>query len=163
MENTAISGDVQGIARAADTTYRNATSFSFDDAQNGLKYALLRLSVLELSEQDRAELRELGGFAFQELEVTRVANQITARETASPLAVTIANIVEQSRRGSKKMAFCGAVFGAYAALGLGSEGKRSEILKGVLGAIAGAVAVTTSQFARDEMEQRAWRDFIERD
>jgi hypothetical protein len=162
MGNTTISGDVREIVRVAGSTYRHATSFSFDDARNGLKYALLRLSLLGLTDQDRVQLGELARLAYQELDVTKVASEIKNSETASQLAVAIADIVDHSQ-GSKKMAMYGAVFGAYAALGGLSGGKSSEILTGVLGAIAGAVAVSTSKFTQDDMELNSWRNFVERD
>ena len=49
---------------------------------NGLKYALLRLSWLGLTEQDRLQLGELARLAYQELDVTQVASQIKSSETA---------------------------------------------------------------------------------
>ena len=162
MGNTPVSDDAREITRVAGSTYRNAIRLSFDDARNGLKYALLRLSLLGLTDQDRLQLSELARLAYQELDVSKVAIEIRNSETASQLAVAIADIVDNSQ-GSKKLALCGAVFGAYATLGGLSEGSSSQILRGVLGAIAGAVAVSTIKFTQDEMELNSWRNFVERD
>ena len=89
------------------------------------------------------------------------ANQIKGRSSASPLAVAIADIVaassEQGGQKMTKMAMLGAVFGAYPAR------NDHNILNGILGAIAGAVAVTTSKFIQDDMEMKLWRQFVEMD
>jgi hypothetical protein len=159
MSSITISGDVPTIASSAGAThYHNATDKSFDDARRGLRYVLLRLSLLGLTEQDRAELGELARLAFQESDVTAAANQIKNRAAASPLAIAIADIVASSR-GSQRMAMLGAVLGAYAALHAVGDGSGSHIFQGVLGAIAGAVALSTSTFAQNALEENLWRKF----
>lgn len=163
MNSKTISADVHEFSRVAGSVhYKNAidiSSGSFGDARNGLKYALMRLSLLGLTEQDREQLGELARLAFQESDVTEAANHIKDRKSASPLAVAIADIVtESSAHGGQKMtkmAMLGALFGAYPAR------NDHNLLNGVLGAIAGAVAVATSKFIQDEMEANLWRKFAE--
>ncbi len=88
------------------------------------------------------------------------------RETASPLAVAIADIVDDSPRGRKRMAMAGALFGAYAGLANTRLSGPDDLLKtmvGILGAIAGAIAVSTSAFIQGEMVVKSWGDFVERE
>ena len=165
MNNKTITDEVHEISRVAGSVhYKNAINFSsgsFGDARNGLKYVLMRLTLLGITEQDREQLGELARLAFQESDVMEAANQIKGRSSASPLAVAIADIVaassEQGGQKMTKMAMLGAVFGAYPAR------KDHNILNGILGAIAGAVAVTTSKFIQDDMEMKLWRQFVEMD
>src|ERR1700730_4760056 len=105
----------------AGMNYDFATGLSFGDARNGLKYVLLRLSLLGLSAEDQQELRELAKLAFNDLDVKNAAARITNTNTASRLAVAIAEIVQRAGEKiasstSTKMAMLGAVFGAYAAI-----------------------------------------------
>ncbi len=163
--------DVQEFSRVTGSVhYRDATDFSsgsFGDARNGLIYALHRLSILGLTVQDREPLRELARLAFQESDVTEAANEIKSRESASPLAVAIADIVAASfSRGGKemtKMAMLGAVYGAYAGLKDGRLPEDERVIKGIQGAIAGAVAVSTSKFIQDHIEVEQWREFAEKE
>lgn len=61
---------------------------------------------------------------------------------------------------STKMALLGAVFGAYTAIiAGGSDGGR----EGVLGAIAGAVAVSTTEFLQNMHQNDSWMNFIQKD
>src|SRR5689334_22268570 len=157
MSTITIAGDVAEIARVAGVIhYHNAIDKSFDDARNGLRYILLRLSLLGLTDQDQAQLGELARLAFQASDVTEAVNQIKNRTSATPLAIAIADIVAASR-GSQRIAMLGAVFGAYAALDAAGDGSGSHILQGVLGAIAGAVALSTSAFNQNALEENLWR------
>jgi hypothetical protein len=80
----------------AGVNFDFATGLSFDDARNGLKYVLLRLSLLGLSAEDQQELRELAKLAFNDLDVKNAAARITNTNTASRLAVAIAEIVQRT-------------------------------------------------------------------
>jgi hypothetical protein len=152
-------------ALEAGVNYDFATGLSFDDARNGLKYVLLRLSLLGLSAEDQQELRELARLAFNELDLKNVAARITNTNTASPLAVAIADIVQRAGEKSAgntstKMAMLGAVFGAYAVIRGGRSDAGSEA---VLGAIAGAVAVSTGEFLQNMHQNDSWANFIQRE
>ncbi len=165
MSNMTLSGDAREVSRAAGSTYHSAIDLSLEDGRNGLGYVLLRLSVLGLTKQDQDQLRELAQRAYQELDVAESASRIRMRESASPLAVAIADIVDDSPQGRKRMAMAGAVFGAYVGLVNTRLSGPDDFLKtiaGVLGAMAGAIAVSTSTFIQDEMEVESWRDFVER-
>lgn len=149
----------------AGVNYDFAIGLSFDDARNGLKYVLLRLSLLGLSAEDQQELRELARLAFNELDLKNVATRITNTNTASPLAVAIADIVQRAGEKSAsststKMAMLGAVFGAYAVI---REGRSNGESEGVLGAIAGAVAVSTGEFLQNMHQNDSWANFIQRE
>jgi hypothetical protein len=147
MGQGTISADVGATAGEAGGSYQHAIRLSFDDAQRGLKYALLRItSLMRLGEQDAAELRRLAELAVQELDVTDVATAIVSRADAAPLAVTVAKIL-LSAQGSKRAAFCGAIFGIYTAFEL-----EDRDLAGIIGAVAGAVASSTVAFAREQAE-----------
>jgi hypothetical protein len=142
-----ISADVGATAREAGGSYQHAIRLSFDDAQRGLKYALLRItSLMRLGEQDAADLRRLAELAVQELDVTDVATAIVARADAAPLTVAVANIL-LGAQGSRRAAICGAIFGIYTAFEL-----EDRDLAGIIGAVSGAVAASTVAFAREQAE-----------
>ena len=60
----------------------------FEDARRALRYPLLRLSLVGLSQQDMKELTELGQAVIQEGDVREAARRIEERRGASPLACT---------------------------------------------------------------------------
>jgi len=147
MSQTRNSVDDQELAREAANQYLNARGLAFEDARLGLKYMLLRLSLLGLSTEDQKQLRKLARLAFADEDVTPEADRIKNRKTASPLAVAIAGIVTSAPE--KKAALLGAVFGAYA--GLGAPG--SKFTRGIQAAVAGAVTLSTNDFiARQHVE-----------
>jgi hypothetical protein len=147
VDEAIISANVGATAQEAGGSYQDAIRLSFDDAQRGLKYSLLRItSLMRLSEQDAAELRRLAELAVQELDVTDAANAIVSRASAAPLVVAIANIVANAH-GSRRAAACGAIFGVYTAFEI-----EDRDLAGILGAVAGAVAASTVAFVREEAE-----------
>ena len=108
----------------------------------GLRYSLLRLELAGLTEQDRSELLELGRLATSELDVASVAQAIIARKDASPLATTIAGIVNDHAGESDKGALMlGAVFGAHAFVFRAGDGDPDQVARmGVIGAVAGGAA-----------------------
>jgi hypothetical protein len=58
------------------------------------------------------------------------------------------------------MAMLGAVFGAYAAI---REVRSDGASEGVLGAIAGAAAVSTCEFLQNMHQNDNWMNFIQRE
>ena len=52
----------------------------------------------------------------------------------------------------------GAVLGAYT--GLGENQPNQQLNAAVLGAIGGAVAVSTSTFVVDRVDQQAWAEYL---
>jgi hypothetical protein len=155
-----ISADTRAIAQLAGSTYyASGIGFLREDSTGGLRYHLLRLSLVGLSEQDREELSELARLAFQGSDVAEAAGRIKQRESASELAVAIADIVSRAQ-GNKKAALLGAVFGAYA--GLEAVGENSDKrLQAVLGAIAGALAASATSFTEARLEQEAWAKYVQ--
>lgn len=155
-----ISGDVRAVAQVAGLTYyRQSIDTIHEDSIDGFKYHLLRLEVVGLSEQDREELSGLAGLAFQELDVAEAAGRIEGRESASELAVAIANIVRWAQ-GSKKAAMLGAVFGAYA--GVHTVGENSDNrFQAVLGGIVGALTAFATSFTEARLEQEAWARYVQ--
>jgi hypothetical protein len=93
-----------------------------------------------LSEQDEEQLRELARLVFiveVSADVEDLAQQVKTRESASPLAIVIADIVlESSFPVRRKQSMLGAIFGAYAALTSGS------IEHACMGGIAGAISIS---------------------
>jgi hypothetical protein len=109
----------------------------FEDARIGLRYPLLRLSLLGLSQRDVKELTELGPTVIQEEDVSEAAKRIGERRDASPLTVVIAGIVHNAEKRDERDVLLGAIFGAFAGL----ESRRMR--EAILGAIGGALAATT--------------------
>jgi len=134
---------------------------SIEDSMRGLRYPLRRLSIVGLTERDAKELTELGQIVIQEGDVGEVAERIRARPGASPLAVTIASLVEgfANRQDAKEARelMLGALFGAYAGLG------TRQMMDAVLGAIGGALAVTTYPVVQERLKERSlsWREWSE--
>jgi hypothetical protein len=150
MSQTKFSSEEQDLAREAGNLYDNARNFASEDARLGLKYMLLRLSLLGLSDHDQKQLRKLARLVFADAdgaqeEAGQEAERIRSRKTASPLAVAITNIV--SSASEKKMAMLGAVFGAYA-------GHGRNIASGILGAVAGVVAFSTNDLLQQHLEMK---------
>jgi hypothetical protein len=163
MDRTTISGDAQAVARGAGEALRAATDHSFGDARNGLRYMLLRLSVVGLSAGERGQLTELARLAFQESDVAAQAGRIRDAADASPLAVAIADLVQETGRTSKRATMLGAISGAYAAL-RSAGGQHDElVLKGLLAAVAGATAAATAEFLDGERTRDSWRSFLEKE
>jgi hypothetical protein len=77
----------------ASSEYDFATDFSLQDGRKGLKYMLLRLSLLGLTTEEQQELQELARLAFDGVGVTEIADRIMG-SGASPLAVAIAGVVQ---------------------------------------------------------------------
>jgi hypothetical protein len=157
--------DTQNIGEEAGQVYRFGMNFALQDAQFGLRYPLRRLrALLSLPEQDAQELTELGQAVIQGGDVEGVADQIRQRQDASPLAIAIANIVQEARFSDTRGAMLGAVFGAYAGL-QSSEREDDPQARAVLGAIGGALALTTHTQLQEMLEARfrslSWREWSE--
>ena len=155
----------EDISREAGERFNRAGGFSFEDAELlHLRYHLLRLTVVGLAQEDLTDLAELGRLAFQESDVAQQVAKIKQRSDTSPLAFAIADIVEQAGSGtdvgaaSRRAVMWGAVLGAYT--GLGEDQPNQQLNAAVLGAIGGAVAVSTSTFVVDRVDQQAWAEYL---
>jgi hypothetical protein len=102
-----------------------------EDGEGGLRYILLRLELAGLTEQDQRNLGDLVAIACQGQDVTESADRVRKAESASPLAVAIADIVQKANSHGKAAAL-GAIFGAHGAVGSGGDPIEA--------AVAGAVA-----------------------
>jgi hypothetical protein len=129
----------------------------FEDARIGLRYPLLRLSLLGLSQRDVKELAELGQAVMKEGDVREAAKRIGERRGASPLAVVIAGIVHNAEKRDEREVMLGAIFGAFAGL----ESRRMK--EAVLGAIGGALAATTYSELQKHLKDAevSWQDWSE--
>src|SRR5262245_23357571 len=152
--------DEHDFAREAGNLYSHTRGLAFEDARLGLKYMLLRLSLLGLTQEDQKRLRKLAQLVFADPddaeEVEREVDQIRNHKDTSPLAVAIANIVAIAPE--KKLALLGAIFGAYA--GLGTRGRNT--IGGIHGAVAGGRRASHQQISsaasRDEAVSRSGVD-----
>ncbi len=153
------------IPAESGENFRTAAGFGVEDAQlRGLRYHLLRLTAIKggLAQDDVRDLSELGRLAFEESEVTGQVRRIKARPGSSRLAVAIADIVEMgSPRGTRREVMMGAVLGSYASLGRISG--VDELLVATIGAIAGAVAVTTNNFIGEINDPQSWSHYLDSD
>src|SRR6266496_1558604 len=147
MDNVDNSVDLKEFSLKAGAYYKASFELTTEDARAGLKYHLRRLSLLGLSEKDQKQLHDLAELAFRDQDVASPAGEIKGRKSASPLAVALADLISEAT--DRRMAVLGAVFGAYA--GLSSDGER-KVADGILGAIAGVVAVTTNNFVLHQLD-----------
>ena len=156
--------DSQETARAAGQHFRSSAQFAFEDANpQRLRYHLLRLTVVGLSREEVEELVELGRLAFQESDVTERTTAIKERAGVSPLAVAIADVVEQAASGTRGPAslrdvMLGAVLGAYAALERVAD--LDESVVAVLGAIGGALATSTNALINANSSRQFWAEYV---
>ena len=120
---------------------------AMEDARLGLKYHLLRLSLLGLTDEDQKQLHKLASLVFADKVIDAAVAAIKERKSASKLAIALADIVESAR--DKRASLLGAVFGAYSGLGLDGIG---HVDVAILGAIAGSVAITTNDFVTDHLD-----------
>ena len=129
----------------------------FEDARRALRYPLLRLSLVGLSQQDMKELTELGQAVIQEGDVREAARRIEERRGASPLAVVIANIVHNAEKRDEREVMLGAIFGAYAGL------ESRQMGEAILGAIGGALAATTYSDLQKHLKESevSWKEWSE--
>jgi hypothetical protein len=152
------------ISREAGEHFGAAADLSFEDAVPGrLRYHLLRLTLAGLTREDVHDLGELGRLAFQESDVKQQADRIKQRTGASPLAFAIADILERAGSGvrgpvSLRAAMLGAVLGAYVAMGGSKETEKPA--SAALGAVGGAVAMSTGTVIREGVEHRSWQEYL---
>lgn len=150
--------------KAIEETLNFAFGQSIHDLSRGLNDVLGRLGgFLELPRQDVEQLTELGRTVIQEGDVGEVAERIRARPGASDLAVTIAIIMqgvefsspEDAKAARERM--LGTVFGAFAGV------RTRRMREAVLGAMGGALAVTTYRGLHDMLKEdpSAWRAWSE--
>ncbi len=156
--------ETKDTSREAGEHFRSAAHFSFEDAQqHKFRYHLLRLTVVGLTKEDVEDLGELARLAFQESDVTGQTTKIKQRADASSLAFAIADILEGAGSGvggpvSLRAVLLGAVLGAYASLGGVEDVDESAVA--ILGAIGGAVAVSTSTFINDNITRQSWDEYL---
>jgi hypothetical protein len=129
----------------------------FEDARRGLRYPLLRLSLVGLSQRDVKELTELGQAIIQEGDVREAAKRIAERRGASPLAVVIAGIVHNAEKRDEREVMLGAIFGAFAGL------ESRQMREAVLGAIGGALASSTYSDLQKHLKEAevSWQEWSE--
>jgi hypothetical protein len=147
--------------------FDSAAHFGFEDAmQRRLRYHLLRLTVVGLSQQDVKELGELARLAFEDSDVSQQAATISQRADASPLASAIAQVMATAAVGlggpvRMPVVMLGAVLGAYAALRHAGEGDQSDAA--VAGAVGGAVAASVSGVVQDNVNQVGAAEYVRMD
>jgi len=138
--------------------------FAFQDAmQRRLRDHLLRLTVVGLSREDVKELSELARLAFEDADLTEQVRVIRERPDASPLASTIAAIVERTGPGDggpagRAEVMVGAVIGAYA--GLRDTGGRNQTYAAVVGAVAGGIAASVGRFIRERIAEVGAAEYV---
>jgi hypothetical protein len=159
------------VSCAAGEQFRSAAGFAFEDAtQRRLRYHLIRLTVVGLTQDDVQDLGELARLAFDDADLTEQANKIKQRANASPLAFAIADILGQAGsvlggRISNKMLMLGSVLGAYTAVATAGSGagELAETTAAIQGAIGGAVALSTSSVILDNIKQESADEYLRMD
>jgi hypothetical protein len=156
------------VSRAAGEQFRSAARFAFEDAtQRRLRYHLIRLTVVGLTQEDVQDLSELARLAFQDADLTEQANKVKQRAGVSPLAFAIADILEQAAgvlggRVDNKMLMLGSVLGAYTAVATAGSGagELAETTVAIQGALGGAVALSTSSVILDNIKQESADEYL---
>ena len=158
MTNLPSADSSRDLSAAAPGAFQLMLDYLRSDMNLGLRYSLLRLELAGLTEQDRGELLALGRLATGELDVASAAQAIIARKDASPLASTIASIVNDGAGGSDKRALMlGAVFGAHAFVFKAGDGDPDHAAQmGVIGAVAGGAAAAHFAALERFISQSSW-------
>jgi hypothetical protein len=140
--------------------FNDGMNLFMEDGRLGLKYILLRLED-ELTKEDRANLRDLIACACANKDVSESADRVRTAQSASQLAVTIADIVQNA--SSKKAAALGAIFGAHGVHQIVSEeSDNTRTEKYIDAAVSGAVAASSVALLDDGKIIRL-DDFLVRD
>lgn len=159
------------ISRDAAEYLRTAANYIAEDAAiRRLRYHLLRLRASAgLTDKDVEELGELGRLVFREGRTSDQTARIAQRTDASPLAVTIAKVVEEGTPWARwpadpKAVLLGAVLGAYLSLSALSDasGSRPDVtLVATSGAVAGGLATSASMFVMENIKQTPLDDYLD--
>jgi len=128
------------LAGKAGDRFLDGIRLTEEDGRFGLKYVLLRLELVGLTELDRRNLKDLIVTACKNQDVTESADRVRKAESASLLAMAIADIVQKASSHRKEAAL-GAVLGAHGTVSFRSVGDPIE--GAIAGAIAGAVAASS--------------------
>ena len=159
--------DKKTFAEEADERFGEGVRFAFQDAmQRRLRYHLLRLTVVGLSQKDVEQLGELGGLVFQDADVTEQVRAITERSDASPLASAIAAIIQGSgpRAGAPRRraeVMVGAVVGAYA--GIRDGPGQDQMQTAILGAVGGGIAASVGPFIQERIAEVGEAEYVRTD
>ncbi|MFP3558217.1 hypothetical protein SB861_47260 [Paraburkholderia sp. SIMBA_049] len=115
-----------------------------EDGRLGLKYVLLRLETVGVTERDRAILRQLTVQACGNQDVSETVRRIQDDKSSSALALAIAEIVAAATE-SPEAACLGALFGAHGAVftAFMSEQQSTPLALAINGAITGASTATS--------------------
>jgi hypothetical protein len=157
VQQSAINTALNHFNRGVEHSFRD-----IDIHQFGVKYVLLRLGTLGLTQEDQAGLKELVSIVTQNGDVTDAANKIVDRQTASPVAAAIAALVLRGR-GNKQAILLGALFGAYATLDTLNRSDPHSFQDILQAVSAGAVAAATIEFTHEQSAAESWRLLLQRE
>ena len=121
----------------ATLLFNDGINLFMEDARLGLKCIMLRLED-ELTKEDRANLRDLIARACAGQDVNESADRVRKAQSASQLAVTIADIVQNAR--SKKAA---ALAHGVHHMVVGSPDDDTRTKRYIEAAVSGAVAASS--------------------
>jgi hypothetical protein len=152
---------MSSIPEDATLHFESGMDFFMEDGRLGLKYILLRLED-ELTKEDRANLRDLIACACANKDVSESADRVRKAQSASRLAVTIADIVQNA--SSKKAAALGAIFGAHGVhhIVVGAP-DNTRTKKYIEAAVSGAVAASSIALLDDGKIAIGLDEFLVRD
>lgn len=148
------------LTRNAGDHFASVFGTSTEDAElMRLRYHLLRLELVGITDDDRRDLLTLARLAFAGEALGEPAGALRARADASPLATAIADIMDRAEGlGNTKAVMVGAILGAYTSL-QPVEGVDATTVA-TLGAIAGATAVWTRDFIEARHQTESWDDYL---
>jgi H+/Cl- antiporter ClcA len=159
--------ETRTFSHDAGDQFDSAANFGFEDAmQRRLRYHLLRLTVVGLTQLDVQELGELARLVFEGSDASQQATIISQRVDASPLASAIAQIMQKAAAGldgpvRMPVVMLGALLGAYTALHHAGEPSQSDAA--VAAAVGGAVAATVSGLVLDMIDQVGAAEYVRMD
>jgi hypothetical protein len=129
---------MDNIAEKPGLSFGSAILLTEGDTRSGLRYILMRLRHVGLTDQDVQNLADLVSLSCQNKDVGESADRLRKAESVSPLALAIADIVQCASPDQRKPAALGAIFGAHGAVGAFEMGQAPPNPIGW--AISGAVS-----------------------
>jgi hypothetical protein len=162
MQELKSNWDASALAGEASDRYNGAMGLFQEDARLGVKYLILRLELLGLTNDEIADLRRLAQVVFAGADPSTAAQAILHRPSATPLAVVIANVALGAPAESKRAALMGAILGAHSIV-ITLGGSAADAGVSALAATVGAATYGGAGLIERIVEGDAWQQFASKD
>lgn len=137
------------MAQMAANLCQSAIERHRQDAHLGLEYLLKRMTVAGLALDDIPGLKQLGIAVLKNSDINPAVNRIRGRDSVTPIAVAIANVVDAAPSDQRQVVFLGAVLGAHSAVDIGQGDHALAVFAVITAAATAQTAILTQAFIAD--------------